>query len=163
MATGTSTHETTIEVLDDLPVVRITRAFDAPPSKVFRAHADPQLLARWNGPHELETHIDHHDCRTGGSWRHRSVQGDDEYAFFGSFHEVRPDELIVQTFTYEGAPDSVSLERLVLTDLGDGRTQLHVTSMFDSFEARDAMIASGMETGMREGYEQLDELLASGS
>jgi len=83
-----------------------------------------------------------------------------EFAFFGSFHEVRPSETIVQTFTYEGMPGSVSLERVELEDLGDGRTRLVATSLVDSFEARDAFVASGMEFGVREGYERLDEVLA---
>jgi hypothetical protein len=66
----------------------------------------------------------------------------------------------VQTFTFEGFPDSVALERLVLTDLGNGRTRLSATSLVDSFQGRDAFLASGMESGVREGYERLDELLA---
>jgi uncharacterized protein YndB with AHSA1/START domain len=85
----------------------------------------------------------------------------EEYGFHGCFHEVRPSEVIVQTFTYEGFPDSVALERLVLEDIGNGRTRLTATSLVDSFEARDAMLASGMDQGVREGYERLDELLAS--
>ena len=82
-----------------------------------------------------------------------------EYGFHGSFHEVRPDELIVQTFTYEGMPESVALEKVVFEDLGNGRTRLVATSLGDSFEARDAMIAGGMEHGIVEGYERLDEVL----
>lgn len=66
----------------------------------------------------------------------------------------------MQTFTFEGFPDSVALERLVLTDLGNGRTRLSATSLVDSFQGRDAFLASGMESGVREGYERLDELLA---
>jgi uncharacterized protein YndB with AHSA1/START domain len=81
------------------------------------------------------------------------------YGFHGCFHEVRPAELIVQTFTFEGVPDGVALERLVLEDLG-GRTRLVATSLVDSFEGRDAFLASGMDVGVREGYERLDELLA---
>jgi uncharacterized protein YndB with AHSA1/START domain len=104
--------------------------------------------------------IDHYDCRTGGSYRYLHVSDGNEFGFHGCFHEVRPSQLIVQTFTYEGFPDSVALERLVLEDLGDRRTRLTATSLVDSFEARDAFIASGMETGVREGYERLDALLA---
>lgn len=159
--TTTQTHETEIIVDPDVPLLRIIREFDAPPAQVFRAHADPDLLVRWLGPRDLEMEVDHHDCRTGGSWRFVHRRGDEEYGFFGSFHEVRPDELIVQTFTFEGAPDGVALERLELEDLGDGRTRLVATSLVDSFEGRDAMVASGMEVGVREGYEKLDELLAS--
>ena len=78
--------------------------------------------------------IDHFDCRTGGSYRYLHTRGDDEFGFHGSFHEVRPDELIVQTFTFEGYPDQVALERLVLEDLGGGRTRLTATSLVDSFD-----------------------------
>jgi uncharacterized protein YndB with AHSA1/START domain len=83
-----------------------------------------------------------------------------EYAFRGCFHEVRPSELIVQTFTFEGIPDGVALERLMFEDIGNGRTRLTATSLVDSFEDRDAFVASGMQEGVREGYERLDEVLA---
>ena len=83
-----------------------------------------------------------------------------EFGFHGCFHEVRAFELIVQTFTFEGMPDGVALERVLLEDIGNGRTRLTATSLVDSFEARDAFVASGMDSGVREGYERLDELLA---
>jgi uncharacterized protein YndB with AHSA1/START domain len=117
-------HETEISVDPDVPLVRITREFDAPVAKVFRAHTDPELVVQWLGPRSTTTRIDHYDCRTGGSYRYLSEHEGEEYGFRGCFHEVRPAELIVQTFTYEGEPDGVALERLVLTDLGDGRTRL---------------------------------------
>lgn len=157
----TSTRETEIHADPDVPLVRITREFDAPPEKVFRAHTDAELLTRWLGPRGLEMRIDHFDCRTGGSYRYvHTSDGGDEYGFRGCFHEVRPAELIVQTFTFEGVPDGVALERLVFEDLGDGRTRLTATSLVDSFEGRDAFLAGGMDVGVREGYERLDELLA---
>jgi uncharacterized protein YndB with AHSA1/START domain len=159
---NTTTRQTEITVDPDVPLVRITHEFDAPPAAVFRAHTDPDLFVRWNGPRDLETRIDHFDCRTGGSYRYVMHRGDEEYGFRGCFHEVRPAELIVQTFTFEGFPDGVALERLVLEDLGDGRTRLTSTSLVDSFEGRDAFVASGMETGVVEGYERLDEVLAGG-
>lgn len=83
-----------------------------------------------------------------------------EHGFFGAFHEVRPHQRIVQTFTYEGFPDGVSLDTMMQEDLGNGRTRLRALSVVDTIEARDAMIASGMETGVVEGYERLDEVLA---
>lgn len=153
-------NETRIELDEKVPLVRIVREFDAPPAKVFRAHTDPDLLCQWLGPRDLTMKVDHYDCRTGGSYRYVHMKDGEEYGFHGSFHEVRPDECIVQTFTFEGWPDSVSLEKLVLEDLGDGRTRLVGTSLVDSFEGRDAFVASGMETGITEGYEKLDELLA---
>jgi len=158
---ATSTHETEIVADPRVPLIRIIREFDAPPAKVFRAHTDPDLVVRWLGPRGLEMVIDHYDCRTGGSYRYLHRSGGEEYGFHGSFHEVRPSELTVQTFTFEGAPEGVALERLELEDLGGGRTRLTATSLVDSFEARDAMIVSGMEVGIREGYERLDELLAA--
>jgi uncharacterized protein YndB with AHSA1/START domain len=157
----TGTYETEIIVPTDVPSVRLVREFDAPAAKVFRAHVDPDLFARWNGPRELTQRNEHWDVRTGGAYRYVHVDADGtEYAFFGSVHEVRPDRLIVQTFAYEGFPDGVSLERLELEDLPDGRCRLTATSLVDSFEGRDAFVASGMEVGIREGYEKLDELLA---
>ncbi len=155
-----TTYETQIELDDRVPLVRITREFDAPREKVFRAHTDPELVSRWLGPRKYEMRVDHYDCRTGGSWRYIHANEEAEHAFFGSFHDVRAPELIIQTFTYEGFPDSVSLEKIELEDLGNGRTRLVATSLVDSFEARDAFVASGMESGVREGYERLDELLA---
>ena len=101
----TTEHETQIISDPDVPLVRITREFDAPPAKVYRAHTDPELVKRWNGPRGLEMRIDAWDARTGGSYRYVHSHGDEEYAFRGCFHELRPDELIVQTFTWEGMPD----------------------------------------------------------
>lgn len=156
-----STNETEIVSHPTVPLVRITREFDAQREMVFRAHTDPELIVQWLGPRDLVMTIDHYDCRTGGSYRYIHSKGDNQYGFFGAFHEVRPAELIVQTFCFEGFPDSVALERLTLEDLGDGRTRLVATSLVDSFEGRDAFVASGMETGVREGYERLDELLGA--
>ena len=155
-----SSRETQITVDTAVPVVRITREFDAPPEKVFRAHTDPELVSRWLGPRRHEMLIDHYDCRTGGSYRYVHASDGNEYGFHGSFHEVRPSQLIVQTFTYEGMPEGVALQRVVFEDLDGGRTRLTTTSLVDSFAERDAFVASGMEGGVREGYERLDELLA---
>jgi uncharacterized protein YndB with AHSA1/START domain len=140
--------------------VRIVREFDAPPEKVFRAHTDPDLVVQWLGPRTLTMTIDHYDCRTGGSYRYIHSRDGEDFGFHGSFHEVRPNELIVQTFTFEGFPDGVALEKLQLEDLGNGRTRLTATSLVDSFADRDAFVASGMEVGINEGYERLDEVLA---
>ena len=156
----TTTHQTTIDVLDDMPAIRVTREFDAPPANVFRAHTDPELVVRWLGPRDLTMTVDRWDCRSGGEYRYLHRREGEEYGFRGSFHEVRPDELIVQTFTFEGAPDGVALEKMTFEDLGDGRTRLVGLSICDSFEDRDAMVASGMEHGIVEGYERLDEVLA---
>jgi uncharacterized protein YndB with AHSA1/START domain len=164
MSTTDTQHPNETRIVADpaLPTIVITREFDAPPERVFRAYTDPDLLIQWLGPRRLTMRIDHYDARSAGSYRyvHRDDDGT-EYGFHGVFHEVRPDERIVQTFTYEGFPDGVSLETAVFEDLG-GRTRVTTKSLMDSIEDRDAMIKSGMEVGVREGYERLDELLGSG-
>ena len=157
----TSTRETEIVVDTEVPMIRIIREFDAPPAAVFRAHVDPDLVAQWMGPSRLRTRIERWDATTGGSWAYTSLgEPGEEYGFHGSFHDVRPSEVIVQTFTFDGVPDSVALERLVLAELPGGRTRLVATSLVESFEARDAFVASGMESGVVEGYRRLDDLLA---
>ena len=158
----TKTMETTIEADPKLPIIRMTREFAATPEQLFRAHADPALFAQWVGPNAMDTRIEHWDARTGGSWRFVSVREGEEYAFRGCFHEVRRDR-IVQTFTFEGEPDSVALETLWFDDLGNGRSRLRTQSLVDSFEGRDAWLASGMETGVNEGYAKLDGMLADGA
>ena len=156
---STSTHETTIEAVADVPAIRMVREFDAPPEAVFRAHTDPALVTQWLGPRRLTMTIERWDAVSGGGYRYTHRDENGEYSFFGSFHEVRPNERIVQTFTFEGFPDGVCLETATFEDLG-GRTRLVGYSLSDSFEARDAMLASGMEVGVNEGYQQLDALLA---
>jgi uncharacterized protein YndB with AHSA1/START domain len=160
--TVTKTMETTIEADPKLPIIRMTREFAATPEQLFLAHTDPALFARWVGPNAMDTRIEHWDARTGGSWRFVSVRGGEEYAFRGCFHEVRRDR-IVQTFTFEGEPDGVALETLWFDDLGNGRTRLRTQSLVDSFEGRDAWLASGMETGVNEGYAKLDRMLSDGA
>lgn len=158
MSTATH-HETTINVPEGQPYVEIIREFDAAPEKVYRAHVEADLAMQWMGPRDITSRAEHWDARTGGSWRYVSTRGDDEFAFFGSFHELRPGERIVQTFSFEGFRDQVSLEVLTLEPLDAGRTRLRAVSVVDSVESRDAFVASGMQTGVVEGYQQLDELL----
>jgi uncharacterized protein YndB with AHSA1/START domain len=155
------TRETTIEADPSLPTIRIIRDFDAPREKVFRAWIEPELVAQWLGPKSTTMRIDQWDARTGGNYRYAALQdGEEIAAFYGSFHEVRPNERLVQTFTWEGMPDGVSLDTMTFEDLGDGRTRTIGLSVVDNFEARDAIMASGMEVGVYEGYEKLDALLA---
>jgi uncharacterized protein YndB with AHSA1/START domain len=92
--------------------------------------------------------------RTGGSWRYVGLRDGEEIArFFGSFHEIRPNQRLVQTFTYEGFPDGVSLDMLTLETLANGRSRATIVSVVDSLAGRDAILASGMDVGVREGYE----------
>jgi len=153
---------TTITADPQVPVIHITRDFAATPEQLFRAHTDPALFTRWVGPDSLTSRVEYWDARTGGSWKYVMTREGAEFTFYGCFHEVRPDR-IVQTFTFAGSPDEVALETMSFTDLGDGRTRLHGRSLCDSFAARDAWLAGGMETGVDEGYAKLDGLLADGT
>lgn len=154
---------TTIEADPTVPIIRITRDFQATPEQLLRAHTDPELFKQWVGPNTMQTRIDHWDARTGGSFRFVSITSDgEELGFRGCFHEVRPGR-IVQTFTFEGEPDGVALETLWFEDLGNGRTRLRTQSLVDSFEGRDAWLKSGMETGVEEGYAKLERMLADGT
>ena len=156
---ATMKNETTINVPEGLPLIEIIREFDASPEKVYRAHVDADLAMQWMGPRDITSRVDHWDARTGGSWRYVSGRDDEEFAFYGSFHELRPGERIVQTFTFEGWPDGVALEIMRFEPLDGGRCRLSAVSIGESVEGRDAMVASGMEHGVIEGYEKLDELL----
>ena len=158
---NTGYAEARIEAAQDVPVIRITRDFHATPAQLIKAHTDPELFARWVGPDGMRTRILEWDARNGGAWRYVAARDGEEFAFRGCFHTVA-DVRIVQTFTYEGMPDDVALETLRFEDIGGGYTRLHAQSLVDSFEARDAWLASGMETGVNEGYGKLDALVASG-
>lgn len=150
-----------IEADESLPIIRTTRDFRATPAQLLRAHTDPELFVRWIGPNGTTTRILDWDARNGGSWRFTGTSEAGEFTFRGCFHTVS-ESRIVQTFTWEEMPDDVSLETAVFEDLGDGTTRLHATSLVDSFEARDAWLASGMEVGVNDGYAKLDGLLAEG-
>ncbi|MET8626397.1 SRPBCC family protein [Kitasatospora sp. NPDC004669] len=160
--TSTTGHETRIEADPTLPTIRIVREFNAPQERVFRAWIEPHLVSRWLGPQDLDMKIDTWEARTGGHYRysmHR--EGQEVAAFYGSFHEVRPATRLVQTFTFEGVPDGVSLDTAVFEPAGEGRTRVTVLSVVDNLVARDAILASGMERGVVEGYRKLDALLAA--
>ena len=159
----TTTNQTRIEADPDLPVIRIIREFDAPPERVFRAWTDPELFVQWIGPRSIDTTIEKWDARTGGEWRYTGSREDFSMGFWGSFHEVRPAERLVQTFSFDGAPDSVSLETATFEPLEGGRCRITGVSVVESLEIRDQILASGMDVGVNEGFEKLDELLARGA
>ena len=140
--------------------IHIERTFDAPRDKVFAAYTDPELIPEWYGPRGTTTIVDVMDVRPGGSWRFIMRNSDgSETAFRGTYREVSPPERIVQTFEWEGMPGQVSVETATFEDLGD-RTRVIGTSLFHTTEERDGMLQSGMEGGMNETYDRLDELLA---
>lgn len=157
------TAETTITPHESLPLILITRDFAATPAQIIRAHTDQDLFVQWIGPDRLRTRIEAWDARRGGHYRYVNIDEDgSEYAFYGSFHEIAEDRL-VQTFTFEGYPEGVSLDTMTFEELGGGRTRMYAQSLVESLEARDAMIRSGMEVGVTEGYRKLDRLLDDGA
>jgi len=158
---NTKLTEASIEADAEVPMIHIRRDFHATPEQLMRCHLDPELFVRWIGPSSLSTRIDYWDAKSGGSWRYIASRDGDEFAFHGCFHAVEPNK-IVQTFTWEGQPDDVSLETLEFTDLGNGMTRLHARSLCDSFAGRDSWMSSGMETGVNEGYAELERLLSNG-
>lgn len=157
------TNGTTISAPAGTPFLEITREFDAPPEAVFRAHTDPELVVQWLGPYDMAMEVDRWDAVSGGGYRyvHRNPERG-EHAFHGVFHSVVPAELIIQTFEYEGAPGEVSLGRYTFSP-ADGRTRLAIRSVFPSVEARDAALASGMESGVNDSMQRLEALLRKGS
>lgn len=159
MSRTRSRYQAMIEADPELPIIRITRDFDATPAQLMRAHTDPTLFARWVGPNGTDLRILDWDATTGGRWRYVGSLGGQEFGFHGCFHEVS-ETRIVQTFTWDAQPEGVALETLRFEDLADGRTRLHVQSLVDSFEARDQWLASGMEEGVEDGYAKLDALVA---
>ena len=114
-------------VIDAVPgtsYADITREFDAPVEALFHAHADPELFVQWIGPGALHTEITHWDFRSGGGYRFVQRDADGEYAFRGSFHTVRENELIIQTFEFEGWPDEVSIDAIRFEPLEGGRSRI---------------------------------------
>lgn len=152
--------KTTIVAEPGTQRIEISREFAAPAKLVFRAFTEPELLTRWLGPRRMTMTIDHFEPRNGGTWRyiHRDEAGN-EYGFHGVFHGTPSLDGIVQTFEFEGWPGHVSLESMTFEER-DGRTLVRQLAVYQSVEARDGMIESGMETGLNEGFERLDEVLA---
>jgi uncharacterized protein YndB with AHSA1/START domain len=156
-----STHPTEISAPDGQPFLDINREFDAPVEAVFRAHIDPALFARWTGPRNMQMRGVELNPTAGGRWSYvfRGGNGDTDFSFFGVFHAVEPNALIVQTFEFNLAPGQVGISATRFTDL-QNRTRLQIHEVYPSVEARDGALASGMEYGIKEGYERLDELLS---
>lgn len=139
--------------------IRITREFDAPRDLVFEAHSSCEHMRNWWGPRGYEVTSCEIDFRPGGGWRmvQRNQEGV-EFGFRGEYREIVSPEKIVWTFEFEGAPGNVSVETLTLEE-HEGVTTLTAVAVYDTVEARDAMLDSGMESGARETMERLDEYL----
>jgi uncharacterized protein YndB with AHSA1/START domain len=140
----------------------ITREFDAPRDLLFKSHVDPELYVQWVGPKDLEMSVQKLDARDGGTYEFTHKRSGNSYRFFGSYHEVLKNERIIGTFEFDGLPERghVIMGKTTFEELPNGRSKLVHQSVFFSVADRDGMVQSGMERGVVEGYEKLDELLS---
>ncbi len=139
-----------------------TREFNAPRELVFRAYTEPELFVEWFGPRDLTNTLEVFEPVNGGRWRCLQQDKDGNvYAFHGVNHEVLAPERIIGTFEFEGLPEAghVVLETTRFEALPGGRTRITSQLVFQSVEDRDGMVQSGMESGVVEGYERMDEIL----
>jgi uncharacterized protein YndB with AHSA1/START domain len=142
--------------------ILIRREFDAPKHLVYKAWTTPELVKRWWNAKRGEVTIAEIDLRVGGTWRYVMVADGQEVGFHGEYREIVPNERIVSTEVYEGIPDpgEGTLNTLTLTE-ADGRTTLSVLVQCPSKDVRDAIIDSGMEAGMQDAMDLLEEVAIS--
>lgn len=153
-------HPVALSLPSDREIL-ISRVFDATPDRVFRAHVDPRAIVDWWGPQEYTSTIDTWEPRKGGAWRIVQHAADGtEHPFRGVFQEIVPSKRLAWTFEYEPLAGHVSTQEVTFEPAAGGRTKLSVRVVFANPEDRDGMLASGMEWGMRQGYERLDDVLA---
>ena len=144
--------------------IKVVRGFDAPANLVYRAVTEPELVERWWGARRGAMTVAEIDLRVGGKWRYvMDASNGQEVGFHGEFREIVPNERIVQTEAYEGIPDpdeSANVNTMTLVE-ADGRTTMELLIQCISKESRDMQIASGMEEGMQESYDDLEEVAKS--
>jgi uncharacterized protein YndB with AHSA1/START domain len=160
----TSSRSATVSLPTDEQIL-ITREFDAPKELVFEAFTTPELVKRWWNARRGTVTVAEIDLRVGGKWRSVMVtdEGGIEVAFHGEYREIVPNERIVSTEVYEGIPDAeehASVNTMTLTE-EDGRTTMTILVQAASKEARDAQIDSGMEAGMQDALDLLEEIAVS--
>ena len=139
--------------------ILITRLFDVPRPRLFKAFTDPSLVEKWcGGPQGPNTVVDHMDVRPGGSWRWRFVDAQGNgVGLHGVYHDVVVPEKLVYTFEYEGVPGHVLLRTVTLTEQ-DGKTLLSEQSIFQSVANRDGMLQSGIKEATAAGWDRLEKL-----
>ena len=156
----TTSGTTTVTLPTDEQIL-ITRELAAPRQLVYRAWTEPELVKRWWSGHRGEVTLAEIDLRVGGTWRYVMVaHGGFEVAFHGEYREIVPEERIVSTEVYEGMPDAEALNTVTFADR-DGRTRLEILVQHASREHRDAHVGSGMEAGMQEAMDRLEEVAAA--
>jgi uncharacterized protein YndB with AHSA1/START domain len=156
-----SKNKTIVTVEPGKQELFITREFDAPRALVYKAHIDPELYVQWLGPRGYEMKLETFEPYNGGKYRYIHFdENENEYGFHGVFHEMSED-LMIQTLEFEGLPERghVILDTMRLEELPGDRTRVTIQSVYQSVADRDGMVQSGMERGVNEGYERLDEVL----
>jgi len=166
MAVTTPSQSATVTLPTDEQIL-ITREFDAPKHLVYRAWTTPELVKRWWNAKRGEMIVAEIDLRVGGRWRYAMVTPDGvEVAFHGEYREIVPNERIVSTETYDGLPEGVTEEQGTTVNTAtfaekDGRTTLTVLVQAPSKESRDAIVDSGMEAGLQDALDLLEEVAIS--
>ena len=144
--------------------IKVVREFDAPANLVYRAVTEPELVKRWWGARRGAMTVAEIDLRVGGKWRYvMDASNGQEVGFHGEFREIVPNERIVQTEAYEGIPDpdeSANVNTMTLVEAA-GRTTMELLIQCVGKESRDMQIASGMEEGMQESYDDLEDVAKS--
>jgi uncharacterized protein YndB with AHSA1/START domain len=160
MAEVASSGSATVTLPTDEQIL-ITREFDAPKHLVYRAFTTPELVTRWWHANRGEMTIAEIDLRVGGKWRYVMVaDGGFEVGFHGEYREIVPNERIVSTEVFEGMPDAEAVNTATFTEM-DGRTTLTILVQHASKEHRDAHIDSGMEAGMQDAFDLLEQTAIS--
>jgi uncharacterized protein YndB with AHSA1/START domain len=158
MATTTNSAKVTLPT--DTQIL-ITREFDAPRHLVWKAYTTPDLIARWWGGSHGKVTSAEVDLRVGGSWRYVLAANEGfEVAFHGEFREISAPDRLVNTEIYEGAPEGMGVVTTTLTE-ADGRTTLTQLCHYGDKTVRDAVIESGMEGGMQESMDELEQVAVS--
>lgn len=160
----TQTNKLEVKAVKGVQESFIIREFNFPRALVFKAFADPHIFAQFWGPDDSPLKLDYYDFKKGGSYRYRNFdhQGNELCAFSGVFHEITEPERIIQTSEFEGLPEPghVVLEAILFEALPGDKTKLIIHDVFRSVEDRDAMINSGVETGLEQGFNRLEKLMA---
>jgi uncharacterized protein YndB with AHSA1/START domain len=160
MVTVTSSGTAVVTLPADTQIL-ITREFNAPKHLVFKAWTTPELIKRWWAGDRGEVTIAEVDLRAGGSWRYvMTANGGFEVAFHGEYREVVPDEHIVSTEVFEGMPDAEAVSTATFTEK-DGRTTVTLLVQHTCKEHRDMHINSGMEDGLQEALDYLEQVAVS--
>ncbi len=159
MKTIEASGKTTITTPTDREIL-IERVVNAPRDRVWRAYADPELVAQWWGRgHRLD--IERMELERGGHWRYVEHGPNGVYGFEGRYREVTPPDHFVRSFEWDGMPAHVAIETVTLEDLGDGRTRIVILMQMHTPEERDGFLHSGMQAGMDGAFAELDRLLGA--